>query len=227
VRAKVHLMRARQDGVSPSKKGRLIRSFRTYLELAGRYAAPAQGALIITHGLSGSGKTTVTQSLMERIGAIRIRSDVERKRLHGMVALTRSRSAPGAGIYTRAATAATYRRLGSLARIVADSGFPVIVDATFLRRAEREAFRAIADASSAPFAILDFRVPLATLRKRVALRSAQRNDASEADLAILERQIATCEPFTPAEMEATVKIDGTRSGRKNLLHRLRRITVNI
>jgi len=208
VRAKVHLMRSRQRDLARPDRRRLLKAFRAYLRLAHRYSAAPRSALAITHGLSGSGKSTVTQSLAERVGAIRLRSDVERKRLHGMTALARSRSEPGGGIYTRTATAATYRRLGSLARAILEAGYPAIVDATFLKRTERETFRAIADACSVPFTILDFRVPLAALRERVAARSAKNSDASEAGLSVLERQIAVCDPFTPAEMRERLPVDG-------------------
>ncbi|HET9405549.1 MAG TPA: AAA family ATPase, partial [Burkholderiales bacterium] len=97
VRAKVHLMRSRQPRVGRAEKARLARAFHGYLRLAGRYAAPARGALVIAHGLSGSGKSTATQPLIEGLGAIRLRSDLERKRLHGLAPLAVSGSGPGRG----------------------------------------------------------------------------------------------------------------------------------
>lgn len=210
VRAKVHLLRSRQPQARRDEKLRLTHAFRGYLALATRYSTPRRPVLIVTHGLSGSGKTTATQSLAEQIGAVRLRSDLERKRMHGIAPLGTSGSAPGAGIYTADASAATYRRLGSLARGVVAAGFPVVVDATFLRRSEREAFRSIAESCRAPFLLLDFRVPLDTLRERVKARHVRADDASEADLAVLERQIAACESLTPAEMAAATVVDGTR-----------------
>ena len=167
----------------------------------------------------------MSRPLAEQLGAIHVRSDVERKRLHGMDALARSTSIPGNGIYSRAATAATYRRLGSLARLAVEHGFSVIVDAAFLKRAEREALRAIAEQCGARFAILDIRAPLDTLRSRVAARAARGNDASEAGLAVLELQISSCEPFTPAEIEAAVKVDGTRSRLTALSQKLRKYLI--
>ena len=210
VRAKVHLMRARQPRVRRDEKLRLEQAFRHYLGLAQRYARPHGAALVITHGLSGCGKTTATQSLVEQIGAVRLRSDLERKRLHGIAPLGSSGSAPGAGIYTAESTTATYRSMGALARTVLEAGFPVVVDATFQLRAEREAFRAIAEKCGVPFLILDFHVPLDLLRTRVSERLARGNDASEAGLAVLERQIATREPLTPAETAAALAVDGAR-----------------
>jgi predicted kinase len=117
---------------------------------------------------------------------------------------------PGGGIYTREATARVYRRIGELSRKILGLGIPVVVDAAFLRRSEREAFRSLAEQAGARFLILDFHAPLHVLRGRVAERSARGYDASEAGLAVLERQIATREPLTPSEMAVAMTIDGTR-----------------
>jgi aminoglycoside phosphotransferase family enzyme len=112
VRAKIHLMRARQPRLERSEQRRLLGCFRVYLRLARQLAASRRGAIIIAHGLSGSGKTTATQSLIEQAGAIRLRSDLERKRMHGLAALAASGSGLATGLYTPARTAAVYLRLG-------------------------------------------------------------------------------------------------------------------
>ena len=210
VRAKVRLLESLQrNQLAPSKYGRK-HAFRDYLALADALSRPAPPALIISHGFSGSGKTTATQSLIEQLGAVRLRSDLERKRLHGLAPLASSGSAPGSGIYTREATARVYRRLGELSRKILECGIPVVVDAAFLRRAEREAFRSLAERLDARFVILDFHAPLEVLRGRVAERGARGDDASEAGVSVLERQIATREPLTPAETAVAVTVDGTR-----------------
>ena len=210
VRAKIHLMRARQPRLKSGEKRRLLGCFRVYLRLAGQLAAPRRGAIILAHGLSGSGKTTATQSLIEQAGAIRLRSDLERKRMHGLGALAASGSGLATGLYTPAKTAAVYLRLGNLAHEIARAGYPVVVDATFLRRTEREAFRALSRHLEVAFVILNFRVPLAVLRARVGARQARGDDASEADLTVLGRQIAAREPLTPAEIAASVVVKGAR-----------------
>jgi len=220
VRAKVHLMRAHQPGLSTLESRRLVDCYRIYLRLAKRLAASRRPALIIAHGLSGSGKTTATQSLIEEIGAIRLRSDVERKRMHGIAALASSGSALDAGIYSPQKSAATYRRLATLAQDIARAGYPVVVDATFLKRTEREAFRALAEKLDVPCMILNFRTSLAVLRERVARRRARQDDVSEADLAVLERQIVACEPLTPGEIGVSVVIDGTRPPARRAWRRL-------
>ena len=208
VRAKVRLIESMQRQQLVPARQRRKGAFREYLALAGKLSEPSAPALVIAHGLSGSGKTTATLSLIEQLGAIRLRSDVERKRLHGFAGMSSSGSGIATGIYTREATAATYRRLGELAGLILRAGHSVVVDAAFLRRTERESFRLLAEAAGVPFAILDFRAPLDVLRARVAERNARADDASEAGLAVLERQIATREPLTPAEMAVAVAVDG-------------------
>jgi predicted kinase len=72
----------------------------------------------------------------------------------------------------------------------------VVVDATFLTRAQRDVFRRLATQRGIPFAILAFRADAETLQRRVAQRSARADDASEADLAVLYGQLAALEPLT-------------------------------
>ena len=57
----------------------------------------------------------------------------------------------------------------------------------------------LAQSLGVPFTILDFNVDPATLRQRVSERLAQDGDASDADLSVLERQLATQQPLTPDE----------------------------
>lgn len=157
-----------------------------------RRAAPR---LVITHGLPGSGKTFASQRLLEAQGAIRLRSDVERKRLHGLDMLAASR-AQGVEIYTADATGRTYQRLFSLARDALLAGWPVVLDAAFLKREERAQARALAEALHVPFAILACEAPPQVLRERL---QARRGDASEADVAVLEKLAAVAEPLDAAE----------------------------
>ena len=111
VRAKVAWMRGHQLPAGTPERGRAEGEFRDYLRLAERFVALERRALILTRGLSGSGKTVFSGLLVEEIGAIRVRSDVERKRLHGLAAAERTGAAVGGGIYGPDATRRTYARL--------------------------------------------------------------------------------------------------------------------
>jgi aminoglycoside phosphotransferase family enzyme/predicted kinase len=177
-----------------------------YLALAAALARGADARLAITHGLPGSGKTWASQRLLEAAGAIRVRSDVERKRLHGLGALQSSRDFPQ-GIYDAASTARTYARLLEIARTGLAAGWPVIVDAAFLRQAERASFAALADELTVPYTIADCRAPGDVLRARIAHRQAGAADASEADVAVLERLRSADEPLDAAEQERAIVVE--------------------
>jgi aminoglycoside phosphotransferase family enzyme/predicted kinase len=200
VRAKIAGLRARQEDAAQAALE--IEGARGYLELGGRIAVPSAPTLAITCGLSGSGKTTAsTARLLDPDQAcagclIRLRSDVERKRLFGLAPLAASGSATDAGIYTPEANTRTYARLLDLARSLLQAGWPVIVDAAFLRRAERDAFRNLAAELGVDFGILLTRADPAELRQRIL---ARRDDASEATVEVLERQLGWFEE--PAEVE--------------------------
>ncbi|HYQ98465.1 MAG TPA: AAA family ATPase, partial [Casimicrobiaceae bacterium] len=208
VRAKVRRLRAAQLAPGAERDATLSR-YRSYLDLARDAARPPRPALVVTHGLSGSGKTAVTDALVERTGAIRVRTDVERKRLAGLAPASGSASKVGEGLYADAATRATYERALALALAVADAGHLAVVDGTFLRRWQRDRAREAAAAAGLPFAVLDFSAPEPTLRARIAARAQAGTDASEADLAVLAHQQATAEPLAEDERGGVVPYDAS------------------
>ncbi|MDQ3059568.1 MAG: AAA family ATPase [Pseudomonadota bacterium] len=186
VRAQVAQLRgAGQDAVA-----------RCYLETALAWTQPLQPRLFITHGLPGSGKTFASQRVLEREGAIRLRSDVERKRLFGLAMLENS-GAKGMDLYTRDATARTYAQLFQTARLALQAGYPVILDAAFLHSAERHAALALAGELGVAFFIVDCKAPPQVLRERLL---ARQGDASEANAAVLETLSGTTEPLTGQEL---------------------------
>ncbi|HWR77663.1 MAG TPA: AAA family ATPase [Thiobacillus sp.] len=205
VRAKVSAIRSAQT--SGPERDAALAEVRTLLNLASTLTHPLPLRLDITHGLSGSGKTTVTQTLMQTPGAIRLRSDVERKRLAGLDALARSGSGVGQNLYAADATRRTYDHLARLAGEILDAGWPVIVDATFTARWQRDLLRETARVRDVEFHILDFPVPVATLRERILKRARAGNDASDADLAVLQHQLNTEEPLAADEQADIVSID--------------------
>lgn len=185
VRAKVACLNAGSVASQPPEHSGLA----AYLALAERFTQPAQKWLLITHGYSGSGKTTASQQLLEHTGAIRIRSDIERKRLFGLNPNASSHSPTDQGIYSPEAHRKTYQHLEALARSIIQSGYPVIVDAAFLKRSERDAFHRLAIELHTPFCILELKTDEAELRLRVCAREITGTDASEATLEVLEKQL--------------------------------------
>jgi uncharacterized protein len=175
---------------------------RNYFATALGWIRPPAPSLCITHGLPGSGKTFQSQRLLERSGAIRLRSDVERKRLFGLGMLENSRER-GVDLYTAAATAKTYAQLFATARMVLLAGFAVVLDAAFLRRDERAAAAALARDLAVPFSILDCQAPPEVLRQRL---SARQRDASEADVLVLERLAGSAEPLDADEQALVMSL---------------------
>jgi uncharacterized protein len=175
---------------------------------AERLAAPVAPRLVITHGLSGCGKTVAARQWLQadpHARSLRLRSDVERKRLFGLAPSQRSGSDTDAGIYTPDAHARTYQRLAELASAALQAGWSVVVDAAFLQRRERDMFRALAGLRSVPFSILAPQADVAVLRERILDRQRAGQDASEATIAVLERQLQRIEPL--GDDEAALRLE--------------------
>ncbi len=200
VRAKVAGIRLSQESSPAGREG-----LRAYLRLAERFTCGRRPRLFITHGFSGSGKSFLTLQLLEQTGAIRIRSDMERKRLFGKASPTPD------SIYSPQRRQQMYRHLLELADSILGYGYPVVVDATFLKREQRAMFHALARQRGVPFAILDFQAPPELLRRRIVQRQAEGVDPSEATLDVLEKQLSGAEPLTREESGRTITIDATRT----------------
>jgi aminoglycoside phosphotransferase family enzyme/predicted kinase len=177
---------------------------RKYIAMARRLARPGVPALFLMHGLPASGKTQASQRLLEALGAVRVRSDVERKRAHGLTPLARSGSPPDGRLYSPGASDATYERLAELAAGVLDAGYPVVVDCAALERRQRDPFREVARSRRAGFAIVRCHASDAELRRRLR---ARRGDASEADEAVLDLLRARAEPIEPDELPNCLSLE--------------------
>jgi len=207
VRAKIAVIRRQQLDAKDLERRGDMEEIAAYVALAHRCAHPAPPVLVLAHGLSGSGKTWYAERLAPLLGAVHVRSDIERKRLYGLRPGDRSGSAVGRGLYTEAAGEATYRRLLEAAEQGLSGGFPVIVDAAFLRKDQRQLFISLAARLGVAVRILAFRVPGVLLEKRLARRAAAADDASEADAAVLEWQKAVLEPLDERESALALTVD--------------------
>jgi len=204
VRAKVDAIRAGQHGITEDEKHEAEEEFHAYLKLARSYTQHVKPKLVITRGMSASGKSTLTQPLLEVMGAIRIRSDVERKRLFGIQAGADSAAGIDKGIYSAEAGIKTYEKLLLLTNALLEAGITVIVDAAFLKYEQRRPFRELALKKHMPFIILEFSAAAETLRQRI---KAREHDVSDADLSVLEHQLATSEPVHESELASLIEID--------------------
>jgi aminoglycoside phosphotransferase family enzyme/predicted kinase len=201
VRWKIALVRAGQTDGAAQRDGAAPMAY------ALESIEPARPALILMHGFAGSGKSTVARQLVELLDALQIRSDVERKRMHGMAPATRAAAPPGAGLYRSTAIGAVYRRLRELAAALLAAGDSVVVDASFLRRAQRSEFARLAAENGVPWLIVDVQAREAVLRARIAVRQRQGGDASDAGEAVLGYQLAHHDRFDSDEMAHLLTID--------------------
>lgn len=210
VRAKVIAIRLGQDHLGADEAAGDRRELARYLALAEAYTTPRTPVLILTHGLSGSGKSSLAAALLEHLDGVQIRSDVERKRLFGLSADADSVAAVG-NIYTEAASARTYQRLLEQARQVLAAGHHALVDAAFLRQAQRRPFCELAAQLGCRCRILSIQAPESVLYQRLADRRHAGQDASEADGRVLSAQLATQEPLTAAERTLCIDVDTTQA----------------
>jgi uncharacterized protein len=199
VRAKVAAIRFEQPALTPRAAAKLRTTARGYLNLAESCLKKSNPVLIITHGFPGSGKSTFAQLALERFQAIRLRSDVERKRLYGLDRLADSHQLAGVDLYSAEVTQRTYAQLKLMTRELLLAGCAVVVDAAFITQAERAAFRQLAQEMSIPFVIAAVHASDESLRVRIRLRQQAANDPSEADVAVMEKLRLNHDPLTADE----------------------------
>ncbi len=182
VRAKVACLRAQEAGLSQEARLQKIAEAKRYFQLAVTYGQAKTPCLFAIGGLSGSGKSHMSLLGCGPERAIIIRSDATRKRLAG--------EKPCLSRYGKAMTELTYAAMFTAARQILDAGLSVILDATFLNIDHRNRFRDLARQTRTPTRFLWLELPEQQLRQRVAGRSDQGQDISDANLDVLEKQWA-------------------------------------
>lgn len=206
VRAMVDSLGAQND---LKHRGDFQKRLRARIQTANAFVDREMPTLFIMHGVSGSGKSWMSERLIPQLGAIRIRSDVERKRLNGISHSMLDKSGFEQGLYTPALSHRTYARLIECAEQCLKGGFNTLDDAAFLHGADRRLFADLAAAGGFHFVILACQADSAVLTERVAQRAQQRLDASDADLMVLAEQLKTAEPLSASERRRAIVLDTT------------------
>lgn len=205
VRAKVNLFRLFQEEDAVQRKV-IVRQYRSYANLAESYSAIPSRFLAITHGVSAVGKSQVALRLVEALGVVRLRSDVERKRLYGMQT-DETKGALNSGIYSAQASESTYQRLHELAQTALSAGFSAVIDASYLKQDQRQAAWQVAESTGVPFLIIDCQAPDAVIEQWLTQRRAQGTDPSDATMEVVRAQQASREPLSEAEQQLSRRVD--------------------
>lgn len=202
IRAKVELISLQQhpDEAEPATRARSL------LETARGFARSSTPTLIVMHGASGSGKSWLSEQLVPVLPAVRIRSDLERKRIAGLDPFAHG-APPDERIYTLEFNERTYEHLRECARACLRAGLHTIVDAAFLKQRERDAFARLAQREDARVLIVSCTADRVTLEQRIAARRDARNDPSDADERVLHRQLETMEPIAAHERAYTLFVN--------------------
>ncbi|CAH0166603.1 AAA family ATPase [Roseomonas sp. CECT 9278] len=175
------------------------------LAAAGAHLRRRPARLVAVGGLQGTGKSTLARRLAPVLGhgpgALVLRSDEVRKRRFGLA--PEQRLPPEA--YAADASAAVHDEVFAMAATALRGGHCVVVDAVFLDPAQRARAAAVALAAGVAFDGLWLDAPIAELRARIA---ARRNDASDADEAVLLRA-AAADPGAIDWHRIDARMDGT------------------
>lgn len=222
VRAKVSLFRI-FSGVTAEEEMAIRKKYRNLMALAQNYTQQTQPTLFLLHGMSGSGKSTLARYLSEKINAFTISSDIERKRLFGLDSAAKTNSGIEQGIYHPDATQQTYQHLTKNAEFILKAGYHAIVDAAFLKLAQRQLFEKLAKELKTPFIILHCHTSRKNLELAITERNLKANEASEADFAVLDLQEKIAEPLTETEKSHAITIDTAHISEKELLSAVKKI----
>ncbi|MGW5004548.1 bifunctional aminoglycoside phosphotransferase/ATP-binding protein [Streptomyces parvulus] len=189
VRAKVSMIQARQGAPGSQATARQL------VVMALRHLRTSAVGLTLVAGLPGTGKSTLSGALADRLGAVLLSSDRLRKEMAGLSPQETAAAEYGEGVYTPEWTARTYAALLDRAGALLARGESVVLDATWTDSAQREAARRTADQADADLVALHCHVPGDMAAARLTTRTP---GASDADLRVADAMAAREEPWSEA-----------------------------
>lgn len=197
VRAKIQLFQINDQQPAEANQ-KLLDKYRSYAKLADTLITPKQPSLIITMGLSGSGKSTTAGYLVNEFDAIRIRSDVERKRIFP--------NAEKTVLYSEESLQKTYEHLAALSGTILDAGYSVVIDATNLLHHQRALFEQVAKQKQVSYVIVNCEASEQHLQGVIQSRATEKDNVSDADLTVLNYQMQQREPLTAYEQSRCLEV---------------------
>lgn len=217
VRAKVAALQLDNQPDDSEAYASSLATLQSYLELAGEYTRARSPRLFLMYGLSGSGKSWLAERVSHGIHAIWIRSDLERKRLF---------PDEGDKLYSTDITEQVYKRLYQLAEMGLESGYDMVVDATFLKRAHRQLFYTLAEKQAVTCCIIHCHSHQNILEDRIRQRQLASSDISDADVSVLHKQLDAMEELTDDETNIRLMVDtGNTESVSDLIER-RLLSIN-
>lgn len=205
VRGKVTSFKLDDPYITGDERVKATETASSYFDLAYSYVKPTP-SLFITTGLVGSGKSALSQALAERMGLVVLSSDVARKRLAQIPATEHRFEEYDSGIYSPDFSRKTYDALMAEAKSILVEGGSVIIDASFIKAAERKRAKALAEKMNASFYILECKADEETIRQRLKQRLEQ-GSVSDGRWEIYEIQKEQYEPVTEVPSLKHVIID--------------------
>jgi aminoglycoside phosphotransferase family enzyme/predicted kinase len=209
VRGKVDSLKSIEPEVSEEERRAAEVGARAHFALAYRYTWAMTPAVVALSGLSGSGKSALAEQLARRTGFLHVSSDVLRKQLAGFPPSARPQGEQRDRLYAADHSRRTYDALHAAAAHAWSQGRGVVVDATYQRRADRDALRSWAATAGAPLQFVECRCPEEVIRGRLERRSTAGDSPSDADWAIYLSQHSSFEAFAPGESVWTIATDAS------------------
>ena len=200
VRAKIALFTI---DACPDQKAQLLEKYQSYINLAESCSGLPNRFVLTMHGVSGTGKSTVALRLVDKLGAIRIRSDIERKRLFHLGVHDHPDSELAKTVYSDQANHQTYERVAEMCSQVLDSGMSAIIDATNLKHWQRETIQNLGDSRGVPVCIAYCQASMSLIKDWIHKRTQEDTDVSDADINVVKRQMASRDALTSEEMQQT------------------------
>ena len=205
VRAKVNCFQLDDPLVSDEAKEKCQSTAKAYIDLACAYT-DRKPRLFINYGTTGCGKSTLSRELSKHLGLVYLSSDITRKKLANVALDDHHFKEYNADLYSPEMTEATYNALYDNADKALKAGLSVILDAAFLKKAERDHAVSIAEKNGARYHILHYPTTeeetVANLNKR-----ANEKDASDGTYDIYLMQIRSLDPLTDDEIKNSIVID--------------------
>lgn len=206
VRGKVGSLKGQDKGLSQNARDQAVAEAKKYFALSETYAGP-RPYLVITSGLTGTGKSTLAQTLAGDLGAALFQSDPIRKELASVPRGERHLDPFGKGIYAQDISRKTYDALLSRARGELKQGRPVILDATYLKAGQRKDAQDLAEKMKVPFFVVQVVCPEEEVKRRLSERMEKGQGPSDGRWEIYLEQKNIQDPVTEVPSDRLLMVN--------------------